>query len=72
MWFPSKSQWVVIWIGFILAFACIGIIIGSIYGDLGDLLSVVTTAAFFIVGTSLVVWMIEGRRRRRKSENVKE
>jgi steroid 5-alpha reductase family enzyme len=57
MWFPNWFQWVVIWIGFFFTAGA----------SVTDGWSV---AAFVAVGTVLIVWMIEGYRRKRKSNET--
>jgi hypothetical protein len=52
VWYPSRSQWVVIWVGFALA----------VFLWLGD--KEFNSFHFFVlIGVGLVVWMLEARRK---------
>lgn len=57
MWFPSKTQWGVMWLGLAALF-----LIGTdTYGhDVQQLVPLIAIT----VATLFVVWMIEGRRRK--------
>jgi hypothetical protein len=55
MWFPNGWQWLVIWVGFILAF-------GFEEFDPSQL-EANEFAIALVIATVLGVWMIEGRRR---------
>jgi hypothetical protein len=54
MWFPDKGQWLIIWIGFLLAsFAVVSASVGG--------------AVFLTVIALLLIWYREGRRRNKKA-----
>jgi len=57
MWFPNKPQWIVIWVGFVLASICLSDEYERSWG------------VFAAVATIFVVWMLEGRRRKRQKDD---
>jgi len=64
MWFPNKAQWVVMWIGLIIA-GIVGLSIGEdAYQNIEGAIGVIFGVIWVVVATALVVWMIEGRRRK--------
>jgi len=58
MWFPNKIQWIVIWIGAFFFF-------GLLSANDGEM------AVFMLVATIFIVWMLEGRRRRKDHDKDK-
>ena len=52
MWYPSRSEWAVIWIGFALAVL--------LWMDSKEFVSF---HLFILIGVGLAVWMLEGRRK---------
>jgi hypothetical protein len=72
MWFPNKGQWIVMWLGLIIA-GLVGSSIGDTYQSIEGALGAIFGVLWVVIATLFVVWMLEGRRRKadQKTDTLK-
>jgi len=63
MWFPNTSQWIVMWVGLVIA-GIAGASIGDSYQSIEGAIGAIFSVMWVVIATVFVVWMIEGRRRK--------
>jgi hypothetical protein len=63
LWFPNVAQWVVMWLGLVIA-GIAGASIGESYQTPEGALGAIFGVMWVVIATVFVVWMIEARRRK--------
>lgn len=63
MWFPNWLQWIVMWVGLIIA-GIVGASIGESYQTAEGAIGAIFGVMWVVIATIFAVWMIEGRRRK--------
>jgi hypothetical protein len=63
IWFPNTAQWIVMWIGLVIA-GIVGDSIGESYQSIEGAIGAIFNVTWVVTATVFIVWMIEARRRK--------